>query len=96
MKEVIQTIKNKPVYIQLGTAVVVVAFIVRCSFAIGAFLETMNMKIEDVSAKYIIIEKEVDELQTLNNSIGNRLGRIEEVLTRVEKIVDKVSDKIYQ
>lgn len=91
-----ETLKNKPLVIQLGTALAIVIFLITWSFRWGGQMERINYEIEDtnsrvdhLSDKYVTMRQDITILQNQNNDITNRLTRIETILERIEKNISK-------
>ena len=87
-----ETLKNKPLVIQLGVAVSIVIFLVFWSYNAGTTMERINFEIEDVnnrvdhlSEKYTTVRQDITVLQAQGSDIKARLMTIEAILSRIEQ-----------
>jgi len=96
-----ETLKNKPLVIQLTTAIAFIGFVVYWSFMVGATLEGIEFRVEDtnrrvdhLSEKYVTIRDDVTVLQEKNSDVLMRIKVLEEILMRMEKTQNEILSRV--
>lgn len=96
-----ETLKNKPLVIQLGTAVAIIIFLVTWSYRWGGQMERIDFRIDDTNArvdhlseKYTTVRQDITALQVQNNEVKAQIQVVQAILSRVEATLQEIKHSI--
>lgn len=94
-------IDKYPIHIQLGTAVIIIIFLISSVWAFSGMFARTNATIQEIddrvshlSEKYVNMRVEITDLQKQSSDVNTRLSVLEEILKRIEASQKEILNRI--